>query len=371
MTTTASISTPTTTTTPIARARASSKARAVRGGRVVRRCGGHPSSSRDVETETEIAVAVEARAAAAVPPPSRREILSAAAAGLLATSSAIAAEDEEGVFVVAPPGAPSSSSSSSSYPTIAAAVDAARASSLSTATIRLAPGTYPERVVIPPASSKNPTQALAIESAEGVGSTPGIGDEQAIAAAQRCVVEHVTDDPYEATFEVAEDVVGGVFLRNITVRHSSPSVANNYAVFARPRSALRLDGCDVSSATGSGVVGEGADVTVAGCYIHDVKTHGVALYGDLLGEFGGGRVLGTLIARPGRDGVLIRDGAAGVVDQCEIADAGAFGVELVDPREGSEVTGCVIRGSKNKAGIGFGGVGAEDNVLVKGNKVTR
>jgi hypothetical protein len=46
-------------------------------------------------------------------------------------------------------------------------------------------------------------------------------------------------------------------------------------------------------------------------------------------------------------------------------------VELVDPREGSEVTGCVIRGSKNKAGIGFGGVGAEDNVLVKGNKVTR
>ena len=69
--------------------------------------------------------------------------------------------------------------------------------------------------------------------------------------------------------------------------------------------------------------------------------------------------------------MLIRDGAAGVVDQCEIADAGAFGVELVDPREGSEVTGCVIRGSKNKAGIGFGGVGAEDNVLVKGNKVTR
>jgi hypothetical protein len=48
----------------------------------------------------------------------------------------------------------------------------------------------------------------------------------------------------------------------------------------------------VSSETGSGVVGEGADIRVTGCKVHGCKTHGVAIYGDLLGEFGGGTVVG-------------------------------------------------------------------------------
>jgi hypothetical protein len=97
--------------------------------------------------------------------------------------------------------------------------------------------------------------------------------------------------PYEATIEAAAGCVG-LLLRNITVRHSSPSVANNYAVFATAGSGVSLEGCDVSSETGSGVVGEGAQIRVSGCRVHGCKTHGVAIYGDLLGEFGGGTVAG-------------------------------------------------------------------------------
>jgi parallel beta-helix repeat protein len=132
-----------------------------------------------------------------------------------------------------------------------------------------------------------------------------------------------------------------------------------------------LEGCDVSSETGSGVVGEGADLRVLRCKVHDCKTHGVAIYGDLLGEFGGGVVEGCEIVSNGQDGVLLRGGARGDVVNNVVADNGRFGVELVDCGEGSTVVGNTIAsGGGKKTSIGFGGVGTEDAVTLSDNKLS-
>ena len=166
----------------------------------------------------------------------------------------------------------------------------------------------------------------------------------------------------------------GLTLRNVTVRHNSPSVANNYAVFATTGSGLVIEGCDVSSETGSGVVGEGAEIRVTRCKIHDCKTHGVAVYGDLLGEFGSGVVEQCEIMDNGADGVLIRGGARGTVTGNAVTNNGRFGVELVDCGEGSAVTGNSITagggagGKKNSTTIGFAGIGTEDFVTLADNK---
>lgn len=60
----------------------------------------------------------------------------------------------------------------------------------------------------------------------------------------------MTSAPYEATIEILAD---GVQVTGLTVRHASPSIANNYAVYVRG-SVVQLTACDVSSSTGSAVV---------------------------------------------------------------------------------------------------------------------
>ena len=90
-------------------------------------------------------------------------------------------------------------------------------------------------------------------------------------------------------------------------------MANNYAAFATPDSSLTLESCDERSDTGSGIAAEGATLVLTDCAIHDCKTHGVAVYGDLLGEFGSGEIAGCVVADNGGDGVLLRQGARGDV----------------------------------------------------------
>jgi len=60
-------------------------------------------------------------------------------------------------------------------------------------------------------------------------------------------------------------------------------VANNYAVFANAGGVLAMTDCDVSSTTGCGIACEGSDLIVTKCLVHDCKSHGVAVFGDLLG----------------------------------------------------------------------------------------
>lgn len=249
---------------------------------------------------------------------------------------------------VAPSGEP--------HATVAAAFAAAAAVTPrpSLLTLHLAPGTYPERVVVPPGLA----DAVVVEPSPDA--PPG-----AVVA-----LAHRVDAPYQAAFEVS-DGVQNVTLRGITVRHASPSVANNYAVFARPGSSLALERCDVSSDTGCGVAGEGATLRVSRCDVHDCVSHGVAVYGDLLGEFGEGFVEDCDVARCGGDGVLVRAGALGTVVGCRFEDVGGFGVEFVDPRFGSAArNNRVARGGK-KIPVGFGGIGAEDDVVTEGNVLTR
>ena len=73
------------------------------------------------------------------------------------------------------------------------------------------------------------------------------------------VLEWQTDDHYEAVAEVV-GVQGSLRLRGIQLRHRSPSVANNYAVFVHDGASASLVNCSVSSSTGTGVGIEAARV---------------------------------------------------------------------------------------------------------------
>ena len=50
--------------------------------------------------------------------------------------------------------------------------------------------------------------------------------------------------------------------------------------------ACHVQGCDISSTTGTGVGTEGGSVTLVDCRIHDCKRHGAAFFGSLYGEEG-------------------------------------------------------------------------------------
>ena len=237
--------------------------------------------------------------------------------------------------------------SAKTFPSVTAALAALSArGDASPASIRLSPGVYAERVVVPASLAGD----LLIEPVAG-------------AAPGSVKLEHRTGSPYEATVENQMPASrGAVTLRSVNVRHASPSVANNYAAFATPGSSLTLESCDVQSDTGSGIAAEGATLVVKDCRVHDCKSHGVAVYGDLLGEFGSGEVSDCAVSRNGGDGVLLRQGAFGVVRGCVITDNGGFSVELVDCREGTTLVNNKWTGSKKRAAVRFGGYGEEDVV---------
>jgi hypothetical protein len=125
----------------------------------------------------------------------------------------------------------------------------------------------------------------------------------------------------------------------------------------------------VSSDTGGGVAGEGADVAAVACAVHDCASNGVAVYGDLLGEVGAGLVVGCDVARCGKDGVLIRGGAVGVVEDCRVSEVGGFGVAFFEGAgEGSAARRNVVSGAGRKAAVGFKGVDTEENVVLEANE---
>ena len=291
------------------------------------------------------------------PCPSRRGVLAAplvAAAASAATGGSMfvpprARAEEARVLLVSSSGA-ADAGSAEPFPSVTAALEAlaARQPRGSPASILLSPGVYAERVVVPDSLARD----LVIEPVAG-------------AAPGSVTLEHRTSSPYEATVENRMPAsAGAATLRRLVVRHASPSVANNYAAFATPGSSLTLEACDVRSDTGSGVAAEGATLVLTDCAIHDCKTHGVAVYGDLLGEFGSGAIARCVVSRNGGDGVLLRQGARGEVVGNTITDNGGFSVELVDVREGTTVRDNVLGtgGKKPKPAVRFGGYGEEDVV---------
>ena len=87
-----------------------------------------------------------------------------------------------------------------------------------------------------------------------------------------------TTKPYQSTITVAAG--GRLLLENITIRHSSPSVANNYALFVQGGDA-EVTGCDIRSSTGSGIGVEGGALTVTNSKIRECVGNGAVIAGSI------------------------------------------------------------------------------------------
>ncbi|KAG2491218.1 hypothetical protein HYH03_010428 [Edaphochlamys debaryana] len=150
-----------------------------------------------------------------------------------------------------------------------------------------------------------------------------------------------TPQPYQSTLQL--EAQGEVLLEGLTVRHSSKSVANNYAVYITAGTPRLVD-CDVSSASGAGVGVEGASPQLLGCRIHDCARQGMAIFGPaalddpldrstdpgfLYGSTGG-VVQGCDIYGNALDGVLVRSGASPDLLENLIHDNKGVGVNLQD-----------------------------------------
>ncbi|KAK3270530.1 hypothetical protein CYMTET_21075, partial [Cymbomonas tetramitiformis] len=153
------------------------------------------------------------------------------------------------------------------------------------------------------------------------------------------LLEHKTGNPYEATVESTGE---GVVLQGLTIRHTSPSVANNYAVFLQGGSAT-LSECDISSTTGTAVGVEGASFNISKCKLAGAKRHGAAIYGDLFGGGASGIIEECDITMNGENGILVRD-ASPVIRKNAIRRNAAYGVRLADCD--AEFDGNIIEGNR-------------------------
>ncbi|CAL8468917.1 g8458 [Coccomyxa elongata] len=135
-----------------------------------------------------------------------------------------------------------------------------------------------------------------------------------------------TDRPYES---VVQSSGVGVHLIGLKLRHSSPSVANNYAVFMQGGSLL-LEDCDISSATGSGVGSEGGQLSLIRCNVHQCKRHGVAMFGDLEGSEGEVLLQECSISGNELNGLLVADNAHMILKGGRISRNGWHGVYVKD-----------------------------------------
>ena len=120
-----------------------------------------------------------------------------------------------------------------------------------------------------------------------------------------------TDEHYVPAIAIA---TSGTRVEGLRIRHRSPSVANNYAVYLRNASDATLSGLSISSETGTGLAIEGGRgaIRISDCDIHDNKNNGIGLFGDLDGGEDGdvGRleivVEGTAVDRNGKEAVVGR-----------------------------------------------------------------
>ena len=193
---------------------------------------------------------------------------------------------------------------SAAYATIGAALAAAPAGG----TIVVRSGLYRERLEL--------TRAVTLVGEPGRGDLP--------------TVEWMCDRPYEAVLTVGP-LAGAVEVTGIAFRHYSPSIAQNYAIYApgAPRGVANvatLRGCEVSSGSGSGVGVEGGEVRLLDCRVSGCKNHGVLF----VGPTARGEVSGCVVEKNKLNGVFLRDGAAPRVDGNRIERNGQYGLALFD-----------------------------------------
>ncbi|KAL4431622.1 hypothetical protein ABPG77_001464 [Micractinium sp. CCAP 211/92] len=150
------------------------------------------------------------------------------------------------------------------------------------------------------------------------------------AADEAAEVVWETQQPYQATIEAGPELAeGAVVLQGLRIRHSSPSIANNYAVRLAGCSVTLAD-CDISSATGVGVGIEGGAPRLLRCSVHNCQRHGVAVFGDLLGAGCAAQLEDCTLVGNRLNGLLVRDGAQPSVRRCTLSGNGEWGLRLQD-----------------------------------------
>ena len=187
------------------------------------------------------------------------------------------------------------------FSTISAALDAAPSGSA----VVVKPGTYNERLFI-----RRPIKLLASTGA---------------------VLSWKSDKPYEAALDVdvSGAAEGSVLVTGLTIRHSSPSIAQNYGAYVHcPTRKVKFLNCDIASSSGSGIGVEGGNVTLCSCTVHDCKNHGV-LY---LGSDATGRVERCIVENCKLNGILLRDAASPTLANNLLKGNGQYGAALIDCR---------------------------------------
>ncbi|KAI3436204.1 hypothetical protein D9Q98_002258 [Chlorella vulgaris] len=187
-----------------------------------------------------------------------------------------------------------------------ATISAALANTASGSRIEVYGGRYVERLII--------TQPVLIAAAPG----------------EVVEVSWHTDKPYQPAIECSGvQGAGAVLVRGLRVRHSSKSVANNYAVRLESCAAV-LEDCDISSSSGDGVGIEGGCPQLVNCSMHHNDRHGVAIFGDLLGEGCTAALHQCTLSDNRLSGLLVRDGATPAVTNCAMSGNGEWGMQLQD-----------------------------------------
>ena len=144
----------------------------------------------------------------------------------------------------------------------------------------------------------------------------------------------------EATDAHAVTVTAGrAVVRNLTVRAVGTKVS--FGAVSVQRGRVVIEGCDLTSATGSVVYISGKDSApvIRDCSIRDGKHCGVLVY-----EQGQGTIEKCVISGNAGQGVAIKQGGNPVVRDCEIRDGKQAGVFVLEQGQGT-IERCVISGN--------------------------
>ena len=124
----------------------------------------------------------------------------------------------------------------------------------------------------------------------------------------------------------------------MTIRHRSPSVANNYALYLDNASDSTLCNLDISSSTGTGISIEGIQngtIRIQNCTIHDCARNGLGLFPSIEDAAASQTeivVQGTRIERNKGHGIVakgIHDKVT-IMDDCEVHFNRLFGLQVSD-----------------------------------------
>lgn len=135
--------------------------------------------------------------------------------------------------------------------------------------------------------------------------------------------------PYKSVIKCSS---GPIHLQGFSVTHSSPSVANNYAVYLVDANEVSLEDLDVQSETGTGIAIEGGGkVLVKDCVIHDCASNGIGIFSNIVGDDASNTIIqGTRIVRNGRNGVLIKGAGSPLLESNRVESNREYGINIAD-----------------------------------------